>query len=108
MTEDPFAPQFLFFHAVNYGLAVVAYTMVGQTLLAFFAGGPRSEFFIMRFFRSITGPFIRAFGFLTPRFVRDVEILVPLYVAFWIFVLRFVIGLVMLNYGLAPRVGGAA
>lgn len=101
MSDDPFAPQFWFFHAVNYALAAVFYTMLGQAVLALFAGGPRSDFFMMRFFRTVTGPFIRAFSVVTPRFVP--ELLVPVYVAFWIFVLRFAFGLIMLKIGLAPR-----
>lgn len=104
MSNDPFAAQFLFFHIVNYGLAVVFYTMLGQTILALFAGGPNSQFFIMRFFRRITGPFIRLFAFMTPGFIPD--LLIPLYVGFWVLVIRFAFGLAMLNMGLAPSVGG--
>ena len=100
---DPFITDYIPYHLVNYGLATVFWTLIGQVALGLFIGF-HSQFFVMRFFRTITGPFIRFFAVITPRFL--VEIFVPLYVALWVLVLRFVFTLVMLNLGWAPRVGG--
>ena len=96
---SPLITDFLLYHIVNYGLAVVMYTLVGQTVLSLFIGA-HSEFFMLRMFRQITGPFVTMFSIITPRFMHPV--FVPLYVAFWVMVLRVVFALVMLNLGLAP------
>jgi uncharacterized protein YggT (Ycf19 family) len=101
---DPFAPQYLPFHALNYLLAVVGYTLIGRSFLGLFVP-QTSTFFVMRFFRSITEPFLRLFRPVTPGFLHPFA--VPLYVAFWIFVLRAVFGITMLNVGLAPSLSGA-
>lgn len=100
---DPFAAQYWPFHAINYLLAVVAYTLIGQSILGLFVP-QTSNFFVMRFFRLITDPFIRLFRPITPRFLHPFA--VPLYVAFWIFVLRAAFGITMLKFGLAPTLSG--
>lgn len=101
---DPFAAQFWPFHAVNYLLAAVAYTLIGRALLGIFVA-PNSDFFVMRFFRHLTDPFIRLFRPVTPGFLHPFAI--PFYVAFWIFALRLAFGITMLKYGLAPSLHGA-
>lgn len=105
MDESASLPQawFWFYHLVNYTLAAVMITMWFQPVMALLSGGPNSDFFMMRFFRMVTGPFIRAFAFMTPGFIPD--LLVPIYVAFWILVLRLAFWSVMYNLGLAPTVG---
>lgn len=96
---DPFATQFWLFHIVNYFLAAVAYTLIGRVILGIFVP-QTSDFFVMRFFRLVTDPFMRVLRPITPRFLHP--LVVPLYVAFWIFVLRLAFGLIMLYFGLAP------
>ena len=96
---NPFAAEYWPFHLANYLLAVVAYTLIGRSILGLFV--PRtSNFFVMRFFRLLTDPFIRMFRIVTPGFLHPFA--VPLYVAFWIFVIRFAFGITMLKFGLAP------
>ena|GEM_PF-1573799 len=90
----------LLFHLINYAMAAVMYTMVGQSILGVFIGF-YSNFFVMRFFRKITDPFVRLFSVVTPRFL--VPPLVPLYLAFILLVLRIGFTLIMLNMGMAPR-----
>ena len=96
---NPFLAEYWPFHVANYLLAVVAYTLIGRSLLSLFVP-QTSNFFVMRFFRMITDPFIRAFRLVTPGFLHPFA--VPLYVAFWIFVLRLAFGITMLKFGFAP------
>jgi YggT family protein len=105
MQADPFQLQFLPFHVINYALAAVFYTLIGRSILGVFVRQD-SPFFVMRFFRLITEPFMKAFRFMTPGFMHPA--LAPLYVGFWVFLIRLAFGLVMLNYGLAPRLSAAA
>jgi YggT family protein len=100
---DPNFSQYWLFHVVNYVLALEIYTMFGRVVLGFLArNNPNNA--IMRAFVVITEPVIRAFAFATPRFL--LQELVPLYVAFLLFIIRVIFGLVMLNLGMAPSVGG--
>lgn len=101
MQADPFLTQYWPFHVVNYLLAAVFYTLVGRSILGIFLRQD-SNFFVMRFFRAITEPFMRALRFMTPGFMHPA--LAPLYVGFWVFVIRLAFGLVMLRYGFAPRI----
>lgn len=105
MQVSPFFLDYWFFHIVNYLLAAVAYTLIGRMLLSILVK-PDSNFFVMRFFRAVTDPAIYVMRPLTPGFLHP--FFVPLYVAFWIFVLRFVFGMAMLNFGLAPSLATAA
>lgn len=103
MSLDPNFTQYWLFHVVNYLLALEIYTMFGRVVLGFLArNNPHNA--IMRGFVFITEPVIRAFAFATPRFLLPE--LVPLYVAFLLFILRILFGLVMLSLGMAPSVGG--
>jgi len=90
------------YHLVNYVLAAVLYTLFGRVLLGFFVG-PRSDFVVMRFFRLLTDPVVRVLAPVTPGFLPPT--LVPLYVAFWVIVLRVAFWSVMWNLELAPRLG---
>lgn len=102
---DPFAAQYWPFHTINYLLAVVAYTLVGRAILGIFVA-QTSDFFVMRFFRHVTEPFIRLFRPVTPGFLHPFA--VPFYVAFWIFALRLIFGIAMLKYGFAPSLQNLA
>ena len=101
MHIDPFLTQYWPFHVVNYLLAAVFWTLIGRSLMILFVR-PDSPFFVMRFFRMITDPFMAVFRFMTPGFMHPA--LAPIYVAFWVFVIRIVFGLVMLRLGYAPHV----
>ncbi len=103
MSLNPDFSQFWIFHVINYLLALEIYTMFGRVVLAFLArNNPNNA--ILRGFVFITEPVIRALAFATPRFL--IRELVPLYVAFLLFIIRMLFGLVMLSLGMAPSVGG--
>ena len=98
---DPFDLQYLPFHLINYALAALFYTLFARVVLGVFTAAQPNNF-IMRAFCRVTDPVLRVFSPLTPGFIHLV--FVPLYVAFWILLLRFGFGLLMLNLGWAPSV----
>ncbi len=80
---------------VDYLLGVVMWTLVGRFGMNLFLP-LNSNFFFMRFFVRATDPLIRAFGPITPGFL--VAALVPLYVAWFFFMVRFYLMPWLLGY----------
>jgi hypothetical protein len=70
----------------DYVAGVVMWTLIGRTAMSLFLPED-SSFFFMRFFVRSTDPVIRAFDIVTPGFL--VRPLVPLYVAWFFFIIRF-------------------
>ncbi len=103
MQLDPFFLRYWYFHIPNYAIAVLIYTMFGRFLLGLFVPLDSTNF-IMRFFRRLTDPAIAVIGPITPGFMP--MFLVPLYAAFWLYVLRLAYWLVLAWLGLAPSLGG--
>ena len=71
---------------LDYALGIVMWTLVGRFGMSIFLADD-SDFFFMRMFVRITDPMIRAMDRITPGFL--VERLKPLYVAWFIFMIRF-------------------
>ena len=80
---------------IDYVLGVVMWTLIGRTGMSFFLP-ENSSFFFMRFFVRVTEPLLRAFQPITPGFL--VRPLVPLYVAWFFFMIRFYIMPWILGY----------
>jgi YggT family protein len=91
------------FHAVNYALAVVMYTLLGRFLLGFMVP-PDSPNYIWRFFRRLTDWAIAAVAYVTPG--RANPLLLAPVAAFWFFLLRGAFYVAMATMGLAPRLEG--
>jgi hypothetical protein len=72
--------------ALDYVLGVVMWTLVGRVAMNLFLPID-SDFFFMKAFVKLTNPVIRAFGPVTPGFL--LEPLVPLYVAWFFYMVRF-------------------
>ncbi len=92
--------QLIFIHppwviATDYALGVVMWTLIGRTAMGFFLPED-SDFFFMRFFVRATDPVIRVFKPVTPGFL--IEALVPLYVAWFFFMIRFYLMPWLLGY----------
>ena len=87
----------------NYLLAALMYSLLARFLLALFLS-PDSPNYIYRFFVRITDPLIRLFGFVTPRAVPPM--LLILFSVVWILMIRFVLFLAFANAGIAPSVSG--
>ena len=70
----------------DYILGAIMWTLIGRAGMNIFLRED-SGFFFMRFFVRTTEPLLRAFAPITPKFL--VRPLVPLYVAWFFFMLRF-------------------
>lgn len=92
--------QMIFIHplwviVVDYVLGVAMWTLIGRSAMNFFLRED-SDFFFMRFFVRSTDPIIRFFKPVTPGFLIDP--LVPLYVAWFFFMIRFYLMPWLLGY----------
>lgn len=81
--------------AIDYILGIVMWTLVGRVAMNFFLS-ENSEFFFMKVFVRSTDPLLRLFAPITPGFL--VKPLVPLYVAWFIFMIRFYLMPWLLGY----------
>ena len=80
---------------VDYVLGVIMWTLIGRFAMGIFLRED-SDFFFMRFFVRATDPIIRVFKPITPGFL--IEPLVPLYVAWFFFMIRFYLMPWLLGY----------
>ena len=86
----------LYIYIIDYLLGVIMYTLIGRSAMNIFQRED-SEFFFMKVFVRLTNPILDFFAFMTPSFlVRGV---VPLYIAWFIFMVRFYLLPVLLGYG---------
>jgi len=79
----------------DYVLGVVMWTLIGRFAMGLFLPQD-SSFFFMRFFVRATNPVIRLFKYVTPSFL--IEPLVPIYVAWFFFMIRFYLMPWLLGY----------
>jgi hypothetical protein len=80
---------------IDYVLGLAMWTLIGRAAMGFFLP-ETSSFFFMRFFVMSTDPVIRAFRFITPGFL--IPQMVPLYVAWFFFMVRFYLMPWLLGY----------
>ena len=80
---------------IDYAMGLVMWTLVGRFGMSLFVS-EHSDFFFMKAFMKMTDPLIRAMRRLTPSFLVDK--LRPLYVAWFIFMIRFYIMPALLGY----------
>jgi uncharacterized protein YggT (Ycf19 family) len=80
---------------VDYVLGVIMWTLIGRVAMGIFLRED-STFFFMRFFVRATDPVLRLFRPITPKFL--IEPLVPLYVAWFFFMVRFYLMPWLLGY----------
>ena len=86
----------LYIYVIDYALGVVMYTLIGRSAMNIFQKED-SEFFFMKVFVKLTNPILNLFKFMTPSFL--VRAIVPLYIAWFIFMIRFYLMPIMLGYG---------
>ena len=82
-------------YIVDYILGVIMWTLIGRVAMNIFQKED-SQFFFMRVFVKFTNPLINVFKPLTPNFI--IQPLVPLYVAWFIFIFRFYVFPLALGY----------
>ncbi|WP_349367019.1 MAG: hypothetical protein ABL311_07155 [Nitratireductor rhodophyticola] len=81
--------------ALDYILGVIMWTLIGRAAMNIFLPED-SSFFFMRFFVRVTNPILKLFRPVTPGFL--LEPLVPVYVAWFFFMIRFYLMPWLLGY----------
>ena len=71
---------------VDYILGMIMWTLIARVAMNVFQR-ENSEFFFMKVFVKLTNPLIRLFKPITPSFI--IPFLVPLYVAWFFYMVRF-------------------
>ena len=80
---------------IDYLLGMVMWTLIGRFAMGIFLPED-SSFFFMKAFVKLTNPVIKLFAFITPSFL--VQPLVPIYVAWFFFMVRFYVMPWLLGY----------
>ena len=73
-------------YIIDYILGIIMWTLVGRVAMNIFQRED-SEFFFMKVFVKFTNPILGIFKLVTPSFI--IQPLVPLYVAWFFFMIRF-------------------
>ena len=81
--------------AIDYILGMIVWTIIGRSAMNIFLPAD-SDFFFMKFFVRVTDPVIKVFSPITPGFLID--LMVPLFVAWFFFMTRFYLLPWMLGY----------
>ena len=84
-----------FILTIDYILGVVMWTLIGKVAMNIFQR-ENSEFFFMKAFVKLTNPLIKIFKPITPSFI--IKPLVPLYVAWFFYMIRFYLMPYLLGY----------
>ena len=82
-------------YIVDYILGIIMWTLIGKVAMNIFQK-ENSEFFFMKVFVKFTNPFIKIFRPITPSFI--IQPLVPLYIAWFFFMIRFYLMPYILGY----------
>jgi hypothetical protein len=93
---------YLYFHLPNFILAVVMYSMLGRAVLGLFVEHD-SRNYIWRAFCAITDPFLKLFALVTPK--ATAPVVLWLFGFVWLFWLRVILLVIVLQLGLLPKVG---
>ena len=83
-------------YIIDYILGVLMYTLRGRSAMNL-VQREDSNFFFMKIFVKLTNPVLHLFRFITPSFL--IPIFIPLYVAWFIFMIRFYLMPLLLGYG---------
>ena len=81
--------------ALDYVLGMIMWTLIGRSAMNMFLP-VNSDFFFMKIFVRMTDPLLRLFRPITPSFL--VDLMVPLYVAWFFFMVRFYLMPWLLGY----------
>ena len=82
-------------YIIDYILGIIMWTLIGRVAMNIFQRED-SEFFFMRVFVKFTNPLLAIFKPVTPTFI--IRPLVPLYVAWFFFMIRFYLMPYILGY----------
>ncbi len=73
---------------VDYILGAIMWTLIARSVFDLFFAS-HNDMVIIKVFRQLTSPIIGGFNRITPRFLAP--FLIPLYVAWWFYMVRFYI-----------------
>ena len=82
-------------YIIDYILGIVMWTLIGRVAMNIFQRED-SQFFFMRVFVKFTNPLLGIFKPITPSFI--IQPLIPLYVAWFFFMIRFYLMPYILGY----------
>ena len=82
-------------YIIDYILGVIMWTLIGRVAMNIFQRED-SNFFFMKVFVNLTNPLIRLFKPITPSFI--IKPIVPLYVAWFFYMIRFYLMPYILGY----------
>lgn len=92
---DPLSVFPIWVVAIDYVLGMIMWTLVGRVAMNLFLPID-SDWFFMKIFVKLTNPILRVFRPVTPGFL--IEPLVPLFVAWFFFMIRFYLMPWLLGY----------
>ncbi len=92
---DTFSAFPLWVLLIDYVMGLIMWTLIGRSAMNLFLPID-SDFFFMKFFVRATDPLIKLFRPITPSFLLD--LVVPLYVAWFFFLIRFYVMPWILGY----------
>ncbi len=93
--DNPLAIFPIWVVAIDYVLGIIMWTLIARSAMNVFLPVD-SEFFFMKFFVRVTNPLLKLFAPITPGFLID--LFVPLYVAWFFFMVRFYLMPWLLGY----------
>ena len=82
-------------YIIDYILGVIMWTLIGRVAMNIFQKED-SQFFFMKVFVKFTNPLIKLFKPITPSFI--IQPLIPIYVAWFFFMIRFYLMPYVLGY----------
>jgi len=81
------SPELLLISIVRALVEVAGYTLLGQGVLALFAGKNRDKNAVYRLMQTVTSPAVKAVRFITPRIIIDKHIpFVTFFLLFWLWI----------------------
>lgn len=81
------SPELFLLSVLRALVEVAGYTLLGQGIVALFAGRNRENNFVYRLMKIITGPAVKVVRFITPRLIIDRHIpFVTFFLLFWLWI----------------------
>lgn len=81
------SPELFVISLLRVLVEVAGYTLLGQGVLAIFAGKSRDQNVVYRLMQTVTSPAVKAVRYVTPRFIIDKHIpFVTFFILFWMWI----------------------
>jgi hypothetical protein len=81
------SPELFLISVIRVLVEVAGYTLLGQGVLAIFAGKARDQNVVYRLMQTVTRPAVKTVRIITPRFIIDKHIpFVTFFILFWLWI----------------------